>query len=104
MGQALRPLLGIEARLYLEKLARINAMLDERGLSLDDAPPIAVVREAKLVVRLFDAIGLVDTEFGPMMRIEEDVLDLERTADMREAVRADLNQALKALQFGPAPA
>jgi hypothetical protein len=103
MAQVLRPLLAIETRLYLEKLARINAMLDERGLNFDDPPPTAVVREANLVVRLFDSIGLVDTEFGPMMRVEQDVLELERTAAMRAAVRADLSQALNAMRFGAAP-
>jgi hypothetical protein len=58
MNDFLRPLLGIEKRLYREKLSRINVMLDEHGLTLDDAAPPAIVREAKQVARLLEAISL----------------------------------------------
>jgi hypothetical protein len=101
MDDFLRPLLWNERRLYREKLARISAMLNSRGLNLNDEPPEAIVREATLVIQLFDAIGFVDTEAGPMMRVEEDVLDLERTANMREAIQADVRKAEQAMRFGP---
>lgn len=103
MNDFLRPLLSIEERLYQQKLSQINVMLDERGLTLNDAAPPAIVREAKRVARLLEAIGFVHTEVGPMMRVEEDVLDLAWTAPMREAIQADVRKAARAMRFGPVP-
>lgn len=94
---ALRPLNELEQRLYYEKIGKINAMLDQAQITMDDAPTKAVIAESNRVAKLFDAIDFVPTGIGPMAEISDDIVDATFPPEFMDAVNADIAQARRAM-------
>lgn len=99
----LRPLTPLEDRLRREKMAEIEAMMDQDNSTLDDPPSKTVIDAANRTAVLFEAIGFVPTTVGVLMRNVDDILDADRSAEDQQLIEADWAQAAKAMRSGPAP-
>lgn len=97
IAPSLRPLNELEQRLYYEKIGKINAMLDQAQITMDEAPTKEVIEESNRVAKLFEAIGFVPTGVGPMAAIHADIVDATFPPAFMDAVNADIAQARRAM-------
>lgn len=96
----LRPMTTLEEKLRKEKIAHLEALMDQEGVNIRWQSSKKVVEAANGLSSFFEAIGYTSTPEGVMMRVEDDILDADRPRAVQKAIDADWSQVERALRNG----